>query len=107
MNKPIKWKTLLPSQKGALLLGRHEGRKIWVYAGPTRRWIEMGDEDFDDDMAYCMDAGPFKRTVELYFFKDEESGEWRHWDGVKSTHVIRFEESDGEPDCDSVKMERL
>jgi len=103
------WKDLTDAEKGALLLAHHEGEVI-----QSRCMFLVGEnwEDdgplWDDEYAYRIKPEPKRETVTLY---GEQSyvGFWGFDSGSEqpSDYSITFDLVDGEPDCASVKMEKL
>lgn len=76
--------------------------------------IEYIDESFDSDLAKRMrdelgiKPDPVRDTVELQGVIDSNNPYFeRKCDGYTYTHRITFDTIDGEPDCGSVKMEKI
>lgn len=103
---PKLWRDMTPEEKGALLLAMHDGLKVeFCSAG---KWLEKKFMPFLDDHAYRIKPEPKVETVTLMTAKvydwisEPESG-----CGSQNTHRITFNLIDGEPDCNSIKMEKL
>ena len=97
---PTLWCDMTPEQKGALLLAHHEGKVIETfYAG---KW-KVCQPEWVDECAYRV--APRRKTVTLY----GAGYEWTQADlpCEDDTHRITFDLLDGEPDCTSIKMEKL
>jgi hypothetical protein len=103
---PKRWRDMTPEEKGALLLAHHEGKVIegrmfdeWHQAN----W--QGCASPTPSVAYRIRPEPKRETVRLY-----GQSEWGYWNNVSTildTHRITFDLIDCEPDCASVKMERI
>lgn len=108
---PKLWRDMTPEEKGALLLAHHEGKVI--------EWTGNFGSEFDMDSirgtpvwsathAYRIKPEPKVETVTLTTAKvygwvsEPESG-----CSTQNTHRITFNLIDGEPDCTSIKMEKL
>ena len=110
-DKPKLWRDMTPGEKGALLLAHHEGKVI--------EWTGHFGSEFDMDStrgtpvwsathAYRIKPEPKVETVTLmtakvYAWVSEPYGKC----GSQNTHRITFNIIDGEPDCTSIKMEKL
>lgn len=106
-DNPKTWGEMTPEEKGALLLAQHEGKVIecWQwYDGP---WV-AGEWGFDDRSAYRIKPEPKRATVTLrtaaFFGWVAEPAHFRR---VRDTHRITFDTVDGEPVCDSIRMEKF
>jgi len=96
------WRDMTREEKGALLLAHYEGKVIqedfgsdWIKADPTWR----------DCLQYCVKPEPLREQVKIY-------GRGLYWCDAKKrvpqdTHVISFMLVDGEPDLDSLSIEKL
>jgi len=102
---PTIWADMTPEEKGALLLAHHEGKVIQKSYGGA--W-GTSDALFFHSSAYRVKPVTKGETVTMdgsnksgnvWFF-----GEYDVWN---ETHRITFETIDGEPDCDTIFMERL
>ncbi len=98
-DKPKLWRDMTPEEKGALLMAHHEGKVI--------EWTGSFGSEFDMDSirgipvwsnthAYRIKPEPKVETVHLMNFHELAKG-----------YAIVFTVKDGEPDCTSIKMERL
>ena len=96
------WRDMTPEQKGALLMAHHEGKVIETfYAG---KW-KVCQPEWVDECAYRVRTEPRRETVVLH----GAGYEWTQADlpCEDDTHRITFDLLDGEPDCASIKMEKL
>jgi hypothetical protein len=105
-DKPTIWADMTPEEKGALLLARFEGKPIEMFAdGPwqvcTPAWY--------GHRAYRIKPESKRETVKLYG-GGRASMVWCN-DNYRGpdldTHRITFYTIDGEPDCSTIRMERL
>jgi hypothetical protein len=96
------WGEMTDAEKGALLLAHHEGKVIEWNATSyiTGEWTGWGgcDDDclWDRDFAYRVRQEPKRETVALCWRKGLEMGE------IGTIDLV-----DGDPDCDSIRMEAL
>ena len=115
----IPWGEMTDAEKGALLLAHHEGKVIEEMAikktyqldvsGVWLNWT--GPVKWDDHSAYRIKPEPKRETVTMYgSSRKGMNGTW----GMSTvdmqpcdTNRITFTTKDGEPDCDSIKMERI
>lgn len=103
---PTIWLDMTPEQKGALLLAHHEGKVIeWtnskgIFENSTAKGYTPV---WSDSVAYRV--APRRKTVTLH----GAGYEWTQADlpCEDDTHRITFDLLDGEPDCASIKMEKL
>ncbi len=110
-DKPKLWRDMTPEEKGALLLAYHEGKVIeWTgYFGSEFNLDSIrGTPVWSDTHAYRIKPEPKVETVTLmtakvYAWISEPYGRC----GTQNTHRITFNLIDGEPDCTSIKMEKL
>lgn len=93
-DKPKLWRDMTPEEKGAILLAMHEGKKVEVYS--VGKWWKKSYMTFDDGNAYRIAPEPKVETVHLMNFHELAKG-----------YAIVFTVKDGEPDCTSIKMEKL
>jgi len=100
------WKDLTDEEKGALLLAHHEGKVIenktsvcdWGSCLPM--WL--------DHEAYRVKPYPVRETVEMQWSYEKGGKEgFAHPVNYGATHRITFKTVDGNPDCNSIKMEEL
>jgi hypothetical protein len=92
------WRDMTQEQKGALLLAHHEGKVIESTHKTLKGWISAIAPSWHPDRAYRVKHKPVVQTVTRYF----KSG-----DGTFETHRITFNLIDNEPDCYSIKMEKM
>jgi hypothetical protein len=104
---PTRWGRMTSEEKGALLLARHEGEVIEYYnlCGTWRTYGGGIERLFYDSDAYRIKPEPKREMVTLH-------GCGFYWEQSEQpcpsdTHRITFDTIDGEPDCDSIKMEKL
>lgn len=105
---PKTWGEMSDAEKGALLLAHHEGREIETHTrGLIIRddWIVVDHPSWTPTALYRIKLEPKRETVTVYghynggfFLRQNTQGD---------THRITFDTIDGEPDCASVKMERI
>lgn len=91
---PKLWRDMTPEEKGAILLAMHDGKKVEVYS--VGKWWKKSYMTFGDENAYRIKPEPKVETVHLMNFHELAKG-----------YAIVFTVKDGEPDCTSIKMERL
>jgi len=106
---PTIWENETPEQKGALLLAEHEGRELQALAvdhdGTT--WVIKRRNQWHDGIAYRITPEPKRETVTMVGYN---IGHWYFGSDhliYRATHRITFETIDGEPDCATIRMERL
>lgn len=99
---PKTWGEMTDAEKGALLLAAHEGKVIEAYNGIA--WFETPCPKLHSYTAYRVRPEPKRETVTWYV-----SGSLMPTSlpCIQDTHRITFDLIDGEPDCSSVKMERI
>lgn len=100
------WGEMTPEEKGALLLAHHEWKVIETQLSNPTRWIPVKDPSWSKSSIYRVKPEPKRETVTLY---GKSHGEcWAFGYGsVKATYHLTFDMIDGEPDCNSVEMERI
>lgn len=109
-DKPRTWAELTAEEKGALLLAHHEGGIIEYYR--HGEWETAAGNDpgwFGGDAYRIRPAEPVRDVVTLYGGAYDDLGcifDDTQLDDT-DTHRITFTTINGNPDCDSVKMERL
>ena len=98
---PKRWKDLTPEEKGALLLAHHEGEVIEVRAQDSDNWYKRDSPNWADEGIFRVK--PARETVTLYgdTFYDFSDFEGR------PDFKITFDLVDGDPDTDSIRMEKL
>lgn len=112
---PKTWGEMTDAEKGALLLARYKGEVIEAYW--DKEWVKASGPHyfkFTNIYAYRIKPEPKRETVTLhgrkYVSKTHPEGLWdldRNERRDGDTHRITFDLIDGEPDCSSVKMERI
>jgi len=113
--EPKLWRDMTPEEKGALLLAHHEGKVIEFCRPrgtpdcPAPVWTAQRPI-WTDELAYRV--RPERETVELVGadFGKGASVIWRFSQRGfygKTDHRIIFEIVDGEPDCASIRMEKI
>ena len=104
---PKTWGEMTPEEKGALLLAHHEGKKIELYSELNRAWDVVNTPGWCDGSAYRVKPEPKRETVKLSG-KVYHNGQWAFGTEDKGdTHRITFDTIDGEPVCDSIRMEKI
>jgi hypothetical protein len=110
-DKPTIWADMTPEQKGALLLAEHEGVVIQRSSGDL--WVEI-NPNWNPSCAYRVEPEPKRETMTLngrmYISKAYPDGVFDADHRPRcagDTHRITFDTIDGEPDCATVRMERL
>jgi hypothetical protein len=112
---PKLWRDMTPEEKGALLLAHHDGEVIeWSGirkgTGGWSEWSDCDDDclwdgDFDGHgFAYRVKPEPNRVTVRLY---GETFHNFNDLLGYDPEYKITFNLIDGEPDVNSIKMEKL
>jgi hypothetical protein len=103
---PKLWRDMTDAEKGALLLAHYEGKVIDVWHADTGSFGRPLNPalPFRAWHAYRVRPEPKRETVTLWW-EGGCIGSREYYDDA--THRITFDRIDGEPDCDSVKMERL
>lgn len=102
---PKTWGEMTEAEKGALLLAYHDGKVIEYYDdGPWFKCIDNPSWSYGN--AYRIKPEQKRETVTIYIGRPE-GGSWAPWCDDDDTHRITFDLIDGEPDVDSIKMERI
>jgi len=114
---PTIWENMTPEQKGALLLAEFEGEAIEVIdpKEPGDKWCVILDVRFDSpNMAYRIKPEPKRETMTLHgrmhisnAYPEGVFNANRNPLRAGDTHRITFDTIDGEPDCATIRMERL
>jgi len=103
---PTLWRDMTDAEKGALLLAAHEGKvvEVWVVDHHASWWGEKAVSYWRDHLAYRVRPEPKLETVTLH---GSCKWNWSFVDGKNGipTHRITFDTLDGEPVCDSIRME--
>lgn len=102
------WRDLTDTEKGALLLAYHKGKVIQFFSRGYGVWVDCADLNgpaWAGDDTYRVKPEPtmVELTGACYSYgwvMDTHKDKW-------CSHVITFNLIDGEPDCRSVKMEKL
>ena len=108
--KPKPWRDMTPEEKGALLLAHHEGEVIVarLKEGP---WLLAENPSWQNDYTYRIrPPEPKRETVEVCGGVDRDyhgDPHFFHYPEAAQTHRITFDIVDGEPDCASIRMEKL
>ena len=88
-DQPKLWRDMTPEEKGALLLAHHEGKVIEANEGDG--WFDAHPY-WAPNSAYRVRPEPKREVAKLY---------------AQPGYRITFDLVDGEPDCASIKMERI
>lgn len=102
------------TEKGELLLAHHDGSTIqymlFPYIYGVHDWKDSAGPSFSPQHAYRVKPEPKVEAVEIIGgpYKDlgyifEKGDDQKSW----YKHRITFNTIDGEPDCASIKMEKL
>lgn len=114
-DNPKTWGEMTDAEKGALLLAHHEGKVIEYhnFYGKWKTCFSGACVPFrDSGTAYRVRPEPKRETVTM-FGADFGKGKTIRWAYSMSghigpdTHRITFQTIDGEPDCNSIRMERI
>ena len=97
---PKIWLDMTPEEKGALLLAHHKGEVIESFANDQWGWCSP---TWSDHCCYRV------RSPKVTLYGGEGySGFWGFDSGSEpGEYRITFDLVDGEPDCASIKMERI
>jgi len=100
---PKRWGDMTSEEKGALLLAHHEGKVIEVRAENCDLWYIRENPNWSENGIFRIRHEPVVEVERVWwnghdFWECRENGE---------THVITFSVVDGEPDCASIRMEKL
>lgn len=104
-DSPKTWGDMTDAEKGAMLLAWQRGGQLQYWDEDNGQWESTDIEpvEFEAD-AYRIKPEPKRETVTSWW------GDWGFTLGNKScrdTHRITFTTTNGEPDLDSIKMERI
>lgn len=91
------WGDMTDAEKGALLLAHHEGKEIEYYGEIDGGWALIPNPNWYDNIPYRIK--PVKSVTEVYMYFNAYVSD--------PTHKITFDTIDGEPDCSSIKMEKV
>lgn len=98
---PVKWRDMTDEEKGALLLARHERRKIEKRFGTKWIWVDR-PKFFEDDL-YRIAHEPEVVTVQKCYGINK----YGILLGGTTSHEISYKVVDGEVDCDSFEVRKL
>lgn len=104
---PKTWSEMSDAEKGALLLAEHEGKDIECFQKTLNDWVALLYPIFNPEIAYRVKPEPKRETVQLYgrFYANSQ---WVFGSSDKAdTHRITFDLFDGEPECESIRMELI
>jgi len=101
--QPTIWRDMTDAEKGALLLAAHEGREIQLWHS-RGGWVESVEFGAVEDIAYRVKPEPVRETVSGWWNGKNFHNTANYAD---RTHVITFDAIDGDPDCSTIKMERI
>jgi hypothetical protein len=98
---------MTPEQKGALLLAHHEGKGIQF--SHACEWFTFTTQwhGWRGKLAYRVKPEPKRETVTM---TGHNRGYWCFGSDRledRDTHRITFDTIDGEPDCATIRMDRL
>jgi hypothetical protein len=94
---PTLWKDITAEEKGALLMAWHNCGEVEYWSTWWGAWKPLCDAVFRNDTAYRVRPEPtVERVLRAQYFRDDYG-----W------YEIWFNLIDGEPDCSSVKMEKV
>lgn len=91
------WRDMTPEEKGALLLAKHEGRKIQFWSDISDQWVDTNNNG-RLDLAYRVKPEPEVKTVTIRTGWPE-GGDWDQGEDDDDTHSITYKIIDGEPIC--------
>lgn len=95
---PRLWREMTDAEKGALLLAHHDGKVIENCQKGDEEWF-TSEPCWSGNFAYRVKPEPVQETFGI---------NWKKYGwNTTDTHRITFDLIDGEPDCDSIKMEEL
>lgn len=106
--EPAVWLDMTPEEKGAVLLAKHEDRPVDYWNKASHRWetLKSRSGDLYDKTAYRVKPEPTVELVNLHWTNQYRTGVTLECHPC-DTHLITFNVVNGEPDCDSIKMEPL
>jgi len=104
-NEMKAWGKMTDEEKGVLLLADHDGKQIEWLDSYTNTWEDKESTEFYSSLTYRVKPEPKVETVELFGFNSIFI--WGEKKETVDTHKITFNTIDGEPDCNSIKMEKL
>lgn len=110
---PKTWGEMSNVEKGALLLAHHESPGSVEFYNGSVGWETLVGLGWLSETAYRIKPEPKRETVALAgLLSATVAGLWE-FDTMTSPHkeeadyIITFDTIDGEPDCTSIKMERI
>jgi len=102
------WGQMTDEEKGALLLAHHEGKQIEWLDPYTNTWEEKESTEFYSSLTYRVKPEPDVKIVEFFGFRGgDDYFVWGERKAKRDTHKVSFKTIDNEPDCNSIKMEKL
>lgn len=101
--QPTIWRDMTDAEKGALLLAAHDGKVIECIGAGLGSWSPC-DPQWRGDRAYRVKPEPVRETVSGWWNGKNFHNTANYAD---RTHRITFDTIDGEPDCSTIKMERI
>lgn len=104
---PKLWRDMTPEEKGALLLAHYEGKVIECWQFGHHFWLEVIDPNFCEDCAYRVKPEPKVEVVTGVYWREFNEPRISCMAVTGATHIITFKVIDGEPDCASIKMEKI
>jgi hypothetical protein len=106
---PKLWRDMTPEEKGALLLAHHEGKQIELLNCKTGGWMRALIPAWIPCAAYRVKpVQPSVQTVVMYTQAPSSCWGWTADScSTDRTHRITFDTVDGEPNVNSIKMEKL
>ena len=100
----IPFGNLSPEEKGVLLLARHEGKEIECLQWSQNVWLVIADPQFDDRSAYRIAAPkPFVESLKMTSPLHFKGGRSLN----KKEYNITVQFTDGVPDVETIKMEKI
>lgn len=107
---PILWIDRTANEKGAILLAWHNGARIERFCEHRQEWV-AASLSCGEHHAYRANTDPVRKTIVMVGKAEGFYGEYsfHQCDNVTLgySHKIMFDLVDGEPDTNSVKMEKL
>ena len=100
------WGEMTDAEKGALLLAHHEGKVIEWY-GDYKDWDTCNLPVWEPNLHYRVKESVVKSTKVMYMYYEAGYVPFVSTSMSDPTHKITFDTIDGEPDCSSIKMEKV
>ena len=101
------WGEMTDAEKGALLLAHHEGKEIECFSESLGNWITLFILVWYEDSIYRVKKVPIKNMEVMYMYFEDGLDPSIDVYMSDPTHKITFDTIDGEPDCSSIKMEKV